>query len=350
MESLGVNERKSQHLKIIREDSQVDRRLHAFDSIQLLHRAFNQGNYDHVSTQTTFLNRDLSMPLMVGAMTGGSGKEIGRINHLLARAAESEQIALALGSMRPLLENIADQSVRESFSLREVAPSIPILANIGMAQVAQGLDFTLLDKALKVIDADALVVHFNALQEAVQPEGECDFSDLKKNLKTLNHHLSIPLIAKEVGCGFSLEDMEELHDCGITLIEVAGRGGTSWSRVEYHRRKEQSDDLGLLFQDWGITTPQCLMMAALSDKSFSLIASGGVRTGVDMAKAIAMGAVCCAMARPLLLAADQGLEALQTLIRARKRELKTAMFLTGVSSIEQLRGNRRLWRYQGGDD
>lgn len=343
-----INDRKSEHLRIIRSDPSVDRQVGAFDSIELIHRGFNQGNLAKVCTASTLLGKELAMPLMIGAMTGGSGKEIGRVNRMLAHAAQKQHIAIALGSMRPLLESIDDKSVQESFSLRDIAPTIPILANIGIAQVAKGLDYALLERALQMIDADALVVHFNSLQEAIQPEGECDFTGLKQELQTLKNSLSIPLIAKEVGCGFSLEDMEELYECGISLIEVAGRGGTSWSRVEYHRRREEDDDLGLVFQDWGITTVECLMMAALSDKKFDLIASGGVRCGMDMAKAVAMGAQCTAMARPILLAADKGEEALQSFLEQRKKELKVAMFLTGVRSIDELRGARRLFRYVGG--
>lgn len=347
-----LDSRKTDHLRIIREDDGVDRGMakgiSAFDSIDLNHRGFNQGTLQNTSTKSVFLNKELSMPFMIGAMTGGQSHALEAINCQLARAAENEKVALALGSMRPLLNNMEDATIRRSFCLRPHAPSIPILANIGIAQVAAGMNLSIVKKALTLMDVDALVVHFNALQEAVQPEGESDFTGLKEKLTALVKYLSIPVIAKEVGCGFSLEDMEELHECGISQIEVAGRGGTSWSRVEHHRRKDKNE-LGMLFQDWGILTTDCLMMGAISKYPLKLIASGGVRNGIDMAKALAMGASCTAMARPVLLAADQGDEALLNFITSRRKELQTAMFLVGARGIDELIGNRHLWRYKGGD-
>lgn len=343
------SERKMSHLDLVLQDPHVDRKGDYFDAIELQPRSFHELHYDEVSLTTPCLGRTLSMPLWIGSMTGGANERLIATNRVFARAAQRQKIALALGSIRPLLEQIDAPLVQKSFMMREEAPDIPIMANIGISQVALGLDLKRVQEALAMIDADALIVHFNMLQELIQPEGERDFRHLKQRLKELTSALSIPVVAKEVGCGFSLEDFTQLHACGIEMIEVAGKGGTSWSRIEHHRRQETlGDDLGLLFQDWGISTIESLLAAKMAPRPLTLIASGGVRSGLDMAKALALGANFVAMARPFLLAAQEGEEALVQLIEKCRQELRAALFLMGLSRVEELIGNDRLWRFRGG--
>ena len=210
-------------------------------------------------------------------------------------------MAMAVGSQRVMF---TDDGARKSFALRDVAPTAPLVGNIGAVQLNYGVGAADCLRAIDVLRADGLYFHLNPLQEAVQPEGDVDFSDLASKIGGMVKSLPVPVLLKEVGCGLSVPDIHLALKAGVRHFDVAGRGGTSWSRIEYHRRKKDEDDLGLVFQDWGLSTVEAVedAHAALSERApeATLIASGGIRNGIDMAKCVVLGASLCGVAAPLL--------------------------------------------------
>lgn len=323
-----INQRKLDHINIVSEDHAVDRRLYFFDRIQLTHRALPELNLSQVNPATRFLGKDLSFPLLISSMTGGADAELIRINRNLAIAAEAEGVALAVGSQRVFL---SDDAARESFALRELAPNTVLLGNLGAVQLNYDMGFADCEAAVKVLDADGLYLHLNPLQEAVQPEGDTDFSNLQSKIAMIVKTLKKPVIAKEVGAGLSPEDVEHLLAVGVKYIDVAGRGGTSWSIVE--SKRSEDPELGELFGDWGIPTPIALRKLRPYRHEMTLIASGGIRSGIDMVKSMILGASLCGMARPFLNPARESADAVRRVIRRVRREFTTAMFLLGASEV-----------------
>jgi len=242
---------------------------------------------------------------------------------------------MGVGSQRVMF---SDPAAKDSFDLRSVAPTAPLFANLGAVQLNYGMTVDQVREAIDVLKADALILHLNPLQEAVQPEGDTDFAGLLEKMELLFQTLEKPIIVKEVGAGISRADAERLIQAGAKFIDVAGAGGTSWSRIESARCDDPA--LGELFQDWGIPTPQALR--DLSGLDVTLIASGGIRTGIDMAKAMILGASLCGMARPLLTPAMESVDAVRAVIQRIKKEFTTAMFLLGCKNIEQIKGNESL--------
>ncbi len=332
-----INKRKLDHIHIVSEDGAVDRRRHYFDQIRLTHRALPELNLSDVNPSTIFLGKKLSFPLLISSMTGGADEELVKINRNLAVAAEAEGVALAVGSQRVFL---SDDAAAESFRLRELAPTVPLIGNLGAVQLNYHLGFADCEAAVKVLDADALYLHLNPLQEAVQPEGDTDFSHLRDKIATIVQTLKEPVIVKEVGAGISPEDVEHLLAAGVKHIDVAGTGGTSWSMVESRRGDDPS--LGELFGDWGIPTPVALRKMKPYRHEVELIASGGVRNGIDMVKSLILGASLCGMARPFLDPARDSAAAVRTVIRRLKREFTTAMFLLGAGDLGDLKGREEL--------
>ena len=335
-----IGKRKLEHIYTFSSDEAIERKGNYFERFHLTHRALPELNFDTVSTATMFLRKQLSMPFLISSMTGGIGDDLTTINRHLAEAAEAVGVAFAVGSQRIMLRQ---EQAKNSFQVRRYAPSVPIIANLGAIQLNYGVGYDDVMRLVEHIEADALYLHLNALQECIQPEGNRNFAALLEKIAQLNDALPVPLIIKEVGCGFSVQDLRALQAHGITWVDVAGRGGTSWSRVESHRR---SDDLGLLFQDWGIDTPQVIQAARIHTPSLKLVASGGVRNGIDMLKAIALGAKLCAMAAPLLQAALQDTQAVVQQLTMRQLELKTALFLTGCADVQSAYANESLFLSQ----
>lgn len=330
-----IKKRKAEHVKIVAEDDSMDRRKFYFDDIRLTHRALPEINLADVDPSVEFLGKKLSFPFLISSMTGGPGAELETINKNLAAAAEAEGVAMGVGSQRILFN---DPSAAASFDLRSVAPTVPLFANLGAIQLNYGMTIDQIRSAMDVLKADALILHLNPLQEAVQPEGDTDFSNLWKIIGELVQKVELPIIIKEVGAGISRADAELLIKAGVKIIDVAGAGGTSWSRIESARCDDPA--LGELFQDWGVPTPQALR--DLSDLDVTLIASGGIRTGIDMAKAMVLGASLCGMARPLLTPAMESADAVRAVIQRVKKEFTTAMFLLGLRTIDELKGNETL--------
>ena len=322
---MSVAQRKDDHIAQCLKDPAVDRCASGFDSITLAHRALPELDFDKVDTSITFLGKKLSFPFMLSSMTGGTSKDTITINQNLAMAAEECKVALAVGSQRVMFE---DKKAEKSFKLREFAPSVPLIANLGAVQLNYGFGIDECRKAVKVLDADALFLHLNPLQEVIQKGGNRNFEYLSDKIKSIRSKLEVPLMIKETGCGLSEADYRLLINCGIRYIDVAGRGGTSWSRIEHLCNKDDSN-LGLAFQDWGLTTAETLEQAKPFKNQLFLIAGGGIRSGIDLAKAMSLGASMGSSALPFLKAALESKDAVVKLIEEYREQFKVALFLTG---------------------
>ncbi|MGB0733812.1 MAG: type 2 isopentenyl-diphosphate Delta-isomerase [Pontibacterium sp.] len=335
-----TNSRKVEHIRAIEHDPATDRDGRYFDAIRLTHRALPEIALSEVDPSTSFLGKALSFPLLISSMTGGDHELVKRINTNLAIAAQSCGVAMAVGSQRVMFSSPA---AKASFDLRDYAPDAVLIGNIGAVQLNYGMGIQEAQEAVDCMAADGLYLHLNPLQEAVQPEGDTDFSNLAIKISQLAAELSVPVLFKEVGSGLSVADIELGLKAGIKHFDVAGTGGTSWSRIEHHRRKDGSD-LGLRFQDWGISTPEALRDAQPFMDTACVIASGGLRDGIDMVKSVILGASVCGVAAPLLKPAMTSAQAVVAEIERLREEFITAMFLLGQPSIEALKGNQALLR------
>lgn len=331
-----TNDRKLEHIRAIENDPLTDRSGHYFDRIQLMHHGLPELSLADVDSSCEFLGRQLSFPMLISSMTGGDHQLIKSVNRNLAQAAQICGVAMAVGSQRVMFST---PEAKESFRLRELAPDVPLIGNLGAVQLNYGIGIEQAQAAIDCLGADALYLHINPLQEAVQPEGDTDFSNLAQKIAVLVAGLDVPVLLKEVGSGLSPSDIETGLQAGVQIFDVAGTGGTSWSRIEHHRRKDASD-LGIKFQDWGIPTPMALKLANPYLGSATIVASGGLRDGIDMVKSVILGASLCGMAAPLLKPAMESVEAVVTEIEKIKTEFRTAMFLLGARDVAALFNNR----------
>lgn len=337
-----TNHRKVEHIRIMQNDAETDRNGSAFDAIRLRHRALPEINLAEVDSSVSFLGKKLTFPLLISSMTGGNHGDLRLINRNLAEAAERCGVAMGVGSQRVMF---TDPDAVNSFALREVAPTALLIGNLGAVQLNKGFGLKETEAAVDILKADALFLHLNPLQEAVQPEGDTCFGGLATKIGRLAKDLSVPVIVKEIGCGISLPDAELLLTHGIRLIDVAGTGGTSWSRIEHHRRQTvTADGLGLLFQDWGTPTPEALIHLShlRENMGLTLIASGGLRNALDMIKSIVLGASLAGMAKPFLAPAMESADAVVNVIEDLKLAFQTAMFLLGTPSLRELQANEDL--------
>lgn len=330
-----LEKRKVEHVKIVAQKDEMDRRKFYFDEIRLTHRALPEIDLKAIDPSVEFMGKKLSFPLLISSMTGGGDKLFKKINTNLAEAAEAEGVAMGVGSQRIFF---TEPTARSSFDLRGVAPSVLLFSNLGAVQFNEDMTLDHARAVVQVLKADALILHLNPLQEAIQPEGDTNFSGLLGKIGEIVRGLEVPVIVKEVGAGISAADAELLIEAGVKYIDVAGSGGTSWSRVEGERSDDPS--LGELFQDWGIPTPMALKQ--LAPLNVTLIASGGIRSGVDMAKAVVLGASLCGLARPFLNPAMESVDEVRKVIQRLKREFVTAMFLLGADRVEKIKGHQNL--------
>lgn len=336
----GTNDRKLRHLRTIQTDPETDRRMFYFDDVHLKHRALPELDLKQIDPSITFMGKRLSFPLVISSMTGGDHETLRTINKNLATAAEAAGVAMAVGSQRVMFSHPMS---RASFEVRPLAPHALLFANLGAVQFNYGFGIEMCKEALAVTGADALYLHLNPLQEAVQPNGNTNFAGLADKIGRMAEQLSKPIVLKEVGAGISAEDVRLLIDKGIKYIDVAGAGGTSWSRIEHHSlMEEERNDLGLTFQDWGLPTPEALIALKPFRKRVTLIASGGIRSGIDMVKAMVLGASLCGLASPFLRPAMESSTKVAGAIETLKREFTTAMFLLGIGRAEDLIGNDTL--------
>lgn len=328
MKSNDERDRKAEHIRLSLDD-RMQLHGHFFDAYHFEHEALPELDLQEVGVSTRFLNKAIEAPLLISCMTGGTEDAV-RINRHLAEAAEETGIALGIGSQRKALE---DPSLVESFKVRQWAPTVPLLGNLGAVQLNYGYGLEECQAAVEMIEADALVLHLNPLQEAIQPEGQCNFTDLISKIGQIVDGLEVPVIAKEVGSGISRGLATRLRDVGVRIVDTAGVGGTSWARIEGARAKDA--EIGELFAGWGIPTPTCIAeLESIPD--LQIIGSGGVSNGLDVAKAIALGADLAGMAQPFLVAADQSTEAVVEKVRRTTRELKISMFCAGAKDLEAL--------------
>jgi isopentenyl-diphosphate delta-isomerase len=328
-----IEARKADHIRINLEEDVRSGLTTGLERYRFVHRALPELNLEEIDLSQELFGRKLRAPLLISSMTGGTD-QAAEINRLLATAAQETGVAMGVGSQRAAIEN---PKLAASFQVRRYAPQVLLFANLGAVQLNERYGVRECLRAVEMIEADALILHLNALQEAVQPEGDTRWAGLLKKIETVCRTLPMPVIAKEVGWGFSERDARWLADAGVAAIDVAGAGGTSWSQVEMHRARDESQRrLAAAFVDWGIPTAQAILNVRRAAPELIVIASGGLRTGVDIAKCLALGARLGGMASPFLKAAARSLEDVILIIQELRREIQVCMFAAGVGNLDQL--------------
>jgi isopentenyl-diphosphate delta-isomerase len=327
--------RKADHIRIcLDEDVQFRQTSTGFERYRFNHCCLPELNWDDIQLGTTFLGKSLRSPLLISSMTGGT-EQARQINHRLAAAAQQYGIAMGVGSQRVAVEN---PDVVSTFDVRAIAPDILLFANLGAVQLNYSYGLEECRKAVDWLQADALVLHINPLQEAVQSRGDMNFRGLLNKIEALCCQISVPVIAKEVGNGISGVMAKRLLEAGVSAIDVAGAGGTSWAKVEGERAEDAKQRrLGQTFGNWGIPTADCLLQTRQVSAQVPLIASGGLRNGLDAATAIALGADLAGMAYPFLKAASESEDAVHELTDILLAELTTVLFCTGNQTLDGLR-------------
>ncbi len=331
IEAEQTRRRKMEHIEICLQEDVQSRRSAMFDHVHLIHKALPEIDRDSIDLTTNFLGLRANAPLVIAAMTGGHPGTI-EINTRLAEAAEAMRIPIGVGSQRAAIE---DPSLEETFRVvREAAPSVPVIANIGATHV----EFA--PAAVDMIEADILAVHLNPLQEAIQPEGDCNSVGMLDRIAEIVESVDVPVMVKETGAGISAQVAVMLEDAGVEAVDVGGVGGTSWAAVEYYRALREDDPikakLGQDFWDWGIPTALSVIMVNEAT-DLEIVATGGIRSGLDVAKSIALGATAAGVAHPLLNAAVKGTT--QDVILELEKIIegtRTAMYLVGCQRVEEL--------------
>lgn len=337
---LSSGDRKIDHIRICL-DERVEGRgvTNGLERFRFKHSALPELDFAGVALDTSFMGRRLRTPLLISSMTGGS-PATGEINRTLAAAAEARGWAIGLGSARAALER---EELAKTFEVRSVAPKALLLANLGAVQLNYGMGVEHCRRAVEIAEADMLVLHLNALQEAFQPEGNTNFGGLLRRIEDVCRKLEVPVGIKEVGWGIDGSTASRLVNAGVAFIDVAGAGGTSWSQVEKFRNADLvRRDAAEAFADWGIPTAECIGEVRAWNAEFPIIASGGLRTGVDAAKCIALGADMAGFGRSLLRDALHSVEALTNRLAQTELELRTAMFGIGAGHIAALKKTDRL--------
>jgi isopentenyl-diphosphate Delta-isomerase len=338
-----IKRRKREGIEIpLTENVQGKKNSTYLEYVKLFHNALPELDYDEIDLSTRFLDKSFSAPLIIDSMTGGTDEAF-LINKRLGKIAEKYGFGMGLGSQRAGLKS---EKLIESYSIaRKVAPNAFLIANIGGAQLSDGLSTADIIKIIKMIDADALAIHLNPLQELIQPEGEPRFKGILQRISNLVQDIEIPIIVKEVGSGISADVALRLEKSGVRSINVAGSGGTSWAGIEKIRADQHNEyiksQLGELFWDWGIPTALSILLVSRSVK-IPIIASGGLRNGLEIAKCMILGSNLCAMAFPFLKRAAQSEEELEKFTRLILSEIRSTMFLLGTKDIGSLKNTRYI--------
>jgi len=333
-----TRKRKADHIRIsLNQNVQARKITTGFEEIYLVHKALPEINKQKIDLSTTVFNHKFAAPLIVGAITGGT-PEAAKINATIAEAVEELGLGMGVGSQRAAIE---DKKLEKSFAIaRKRAPTAFLIANIGGVQLVHGYGLKEVKKAIEMIEADAIAIHLNPLQEAVQPEGQKNFRGVLEKIGEIAEEIDKPVIAKETGAGIAAEEARKLEAAGVKGIDVSGAGGTSFAAVEYHRTKRKAESfqrrLGDVFWDWGIPTAVSIVEVSQTVK-IPIIASGGVRDGVDMAKALALGASLTSISRPVLQATIKGVKETKAALSLLIEELRNSMFLVGAGSVQALR-------------
>lgn len=330
---MSTASRKLDHIRICLENK-VESDWRPFDDLSFVHRALPEIDASQIDTGCRFLGKDIAAPIMISAMTGGH-PDTKKINVNLALAAQEMGIAIGVGSQRAALET---PQVEDTFSaVRDAAPDVPVIGNIGSVQLQkEGIE--ILDRLEGMIDADAIAIHLNFLQESIQPEGETGACGVIEALRSASKS-KVPIMVKETGAGICKEDAKRLIDAGVKMIDVGGLGGTSWSEVETYRAEERGDlksaQIGRLFINWGVPTPVSIVECASAGAE--VISSGGIRSGIDVAKSLALGANMTGAALPFLNPAMKGTDEVVKVLRSYIKALRISMFLTASKNIPELK-------------
>ncbi len=332
--------RKADHLRIcLEEDVQFRQLTNGLERYRFTHCCLPELDFSDIDLNVTFLGKKLGVPLLISSMTGGT-EQAKLINYRLAEVAQSYRLAMGVGSQRVAVEN---PQVAHTFAIRSLAPDALLFANLGAVQLnyTYGLEQCL--RVVEILEADALILHFNPLQECIQPHGDTNFKGLLDKIHNLCNKISVPVIAKEVGNGISASMAKKLIEAGVSAIDVAGAGGTSWAKVESERAENSLQrKLGKTFADWGLPTAECIVQIRNQYPTIPLIASGGLRDGMEVAKAIALGADLAGLAFPFLQAAAQSPQAVEELVELLIAEIKTVLFCTGNANLVQLQQSEAL--------
>ncbi len=332
--------RKADHIRIaVEEDVGFASLTNGLDRYRFVHQALPEIDLDAVDTGITLLGRQLAAPILISCMTGGVAKG-GLINRILAAAAQHSGVAIGVGSQRAALD---DPSLEETFQIRELAPDVPLLANLGAAQLAGPDGIDRCRAVVRMIRADALVIHVNPLQEALQPEGTTRFAGLIDRIGEAAAAIDVPIIIKEVGWGIAENIATRLAEVGVAGIDVAGTGGTNWGEVERRRMNDPvMVRVAAEFREWGIPTADAVLGCRRGFPDGLVIASGGLRTGLDAAKCLALGADAVGFAAPLLKAAVVSRRAVDERLRGIIEGLRIAMFCIGAATVTDLAGTPHL--------
>lgn len=335
--SKDTRKRKAEHIQIsLNQNVQARRITTSFEDIHFIHRALPELDKQKIDLSTTLFGHRFAAPLIVGAITGGTA-EATKINATIAEAIEELGLGMGVGSQRAAIE---DKKLAKTFTIaRKKAPTAFLIANIGGVQLVHGYGLKEVEKAVEMIEADALAIHLNPLQETTQPEGQTNFKGVLEKIGKIAKELHKPIIVKETGAGIAAEEAKKLEAVGVSGIDVSGAGGTSWAAVEYYRAKKQRNSfqrrLGDVFWDWGI--PTAISIAEVSQSvNIPVIASGGIRDGVEIAKALSLGADLTSLSQPVLQAAIKGAKETKNVLSLLMDELKNTMFLVGAGSVRAL--------------
>lgn len=334
--------RKADHIRIcLDEDVQCHGVTNGLECYRFTHCCLPELDRSEIDITTTFLGKTMMAPLLISSMTGGT-EQARIINYRLAEVAQKYRLAMGVGSQRVAVEK---PEVADTFAVRSLAPNILLFANLGAVQLNYTYGLEQCQRVIDILAADALILHLNPLQECIQSHGDTNFRGLLDKIGILCNKLPIPVIVKEVGNGISAGMAEKLLAVGVRAIDVAGAGGTSWAKVESDRAaQEHQKRLGLTFADWGLPTAECITSIRAIAPNVPLIASGGLRNGLEVAKAIALGADIAGLAMPFLQAAAESTEAVDALVQLLIAEITTVLFCTGNPTLSQLQQSNVLLR------
>ncbi len=330
-----LQQRKDEHLDLcLREDVEALAVTAGWERYRLPHRALPDLDLAEVDLGASLFGAPLEMPLVITGMTGGSARA-GEVNRALARVAQRAGVALGLGSQRAMLEH---PELTASYQVRDEAPDVPVLANLGAVQLNRGVTPAQCAEVVEAVDAAALCLHLNALQEAIQPEGDRDFRGLDDRIRAVVEAVPVPVLLKETGCGIGARVARRAVALGCAGVDVSGVGGTSWSRVEALRQEDPLfRAVGEAHRDWGMPTVDALIESRAAIPDHLVIASGGVRSGTQMAIALALGADLCGVALPVLRALDESEDAAVALLQRYREELRVALFCCGAATPAAMR-------------
>lgn len=332
-----IDQRKADHIKINLEQDVRSALTSGLEKYHFIHQALPELDLNRINTSLSLFGKKLTSPTLVSSMTGGTS-EAETINLRLAEAAQECKVAMGVGSQRAAIE---DPEKARTFQVRRVAPDILLFANLGAVQLNYGYGIDQCRKAVEMIQADALILHLNPLQEAVQDAGDTNFAGLAKKIEEICKKIEVPVIAKEVGWGISERTAKLLADCGVSAIDIAGAGGTSWSQVEMHRAPDEfTRQLAATFIGWGIPTAESILNVKRAVPGMLIFASGGIKDGLDIAKCIALGATLGGMAGKFLKAAAISTENIVEMMKLTKRQIKVTMFAAGIGTLEGLKVGR----------